>query len=60
MVTEPKKQEPEEESEAVILERMNDALKRAMNTKPETHGEMVRRRRSKQTSNASQNAKGEK
>lgn len=34
-----------DDDEAVIIERMNDALKRAMNTKPETHGEMVQRRR---------------
>jgi macrodomain Ter protein organizer (MatP/YcbG family) len=33
------------DSEAVIMERMNEALKRAMNTPRETQKEMIERRR---------------
>lgn len=44
MVAKPNKDD-EPEDEAVIMERMNEALKRMMNTPPETHEEMVRRRR---------------
>lgn len=44
-MTKSKKQEPE--SEAVIMERMNEALKKMMNTPPETHKEMVERRRAR-------------
>lgn len=39
------KQEDHKEDEGVILERMNEALKRMMSTPPETHKEMVERRR---------------
>ncbi len=40
-----KKQDDQPEDEAAIVEKMNEALKRMMNTPPETHEEMVRRRR---------------
>ena len=42
-----KKKMPEQDdpSEEAIMERMNEALKRMMNTPPETHKEMVERRR---------------
>ncbi len=40
----PEKQD-EPEDEAIIIERMDQALKRMMNTPPETHKEMVERRR---------------
>jgi hypothetical protein len=40
-----KKQDDQPEIEAVIMERMNEALKRMMSTPPETHKEMVKRRR---------------
>jgi hypothetical protein len=43
------KQQEQPEDEAVIIERMNQALKRMMNTPPETHEEMVRRRRGEAT-----------
>jgi hypothetical protein len=36
----------EANDEAVTMERMNEALKRMMNTAPETHKEMVERRQS--------------
>lgn len=39
----PKEEKPE--SEDVIMERMNDALKRAMNTPHQTQKEMIERRR---------------
>jgi hypothetical protein len=35
----------EDKDEEVIIERMNKALKRMMDTPPETHKEMVERRR---------------
>jgi hypothetical protein len=41
-----KKQDDQPEDEAAIIEKMNQALKRMMNTPPETHKEMVKRRRS--------------
>jgi hypothetical protein len=41
----PTKTQPE--NEAAIMERMNKALKRMMDTPPETHKEMVSRRRGK-------------
>jgi hypothetical protein len=34
-----------EQDEAVIMERMKQGLKRLLNTPPETHEEIVRRRR---------------
>ena len=43
-MTKSKKQQ-ETESEDAIMERMNKALKRTMDTPPETHKEMVERRR---------------
>jgi hypothetical protein len=43
MVKSKKQDEPEDE--AVIMERMNEALKRMMSTPHETHKEMVKRRR---------------
>jgi hypothetical protein len=43
---EPKRaNEAEEEDEAVIMERMKIGLKRLLNTPPETHKEMIERRR---------------
>jgi hypothetical protein len=44
MAKSPKQQEPEED-EAVIMERMEQALKRALHTPHETHKQMVARRR---------------
>jgi hypothetical protein len=43
----PKQQQEQEkpEDEAVIMERMKIGLKRLLNTPPETHKEMVERRR---------------
>ena len=40
------------EDEAVVIERMNEALKRMMNTPPETHKEMVERRRGSERATA--------
>ena len=40
-----KKQEDKPESEDIIIERMNKALKKMMDTPPETHKEMIERRR---------------
>lgn len=45
-MTKSKKQE-EPEEEAVIMERMKQGLKRLLDTPPETHKEMVERRRGK-------------
>jgi len=39
------KREEKTESEASIMERMNEALKRAMSTPHETQKEMIERRR---------------
>jgi hypothetical protein len=40
-----KNHDEEPEDEAVIMERMKQGLKRLFNTPPETHKEMVARRR---------------
>jgi hypothetical protein len=40
-----KKPEEPKEDEAAIMERMDEALKRMMNTPHETHREMIERRR---------------
>jgi hypothetical protein len=40
-----KKLDDQPEDEAVVIEKMNEALKRMMNTPHETHKEMVERRR---------------
>jgi hypothetical protein len=39
------KKQDDQEDEAAIIEKMDEALKRMMNTPPETHKEMVERRR---------------
>ena len=41
----PAKQEEPEEDEAVIMERMKQGLKRLLSTPPETHKQMIARRR---------------
>src|ERR1700730_14812734 len=39
------KKQDDQDDEAAIIEKMDEALKRMMNTPPETHKEMVERRR---------------
>lgn len=40
-----KKHDDQPENEAAIIEKMDEALKRMMNTPPETHEQMIERRR---------------
>jgi hypothetical protein len=47
----PKKQDQEKGEEALI-EEMNEGLRRMLNTPPETHDEMIKRRKSKTKSKA--------
>jgi hypothetical protein len=44
-MTKSKRDKQQEQDEAAIMERMNKALKRMMDTPPETHKAMVERRR---------------
>lgn len=44
-MSKPKRDKEQDQDEDAIMERMNKALKRMMDTPPETHKEMVERRR---------------
>lgn len=41
----PSKQDDADQDEAALMERMKEGFKRLLNTPPETHDEMVKRRR---------------